>query len=326
MYSTIKYCFRNSSPGPDRIHPARLKHLHPSSIDYLTVLLNKIFFSGICPPQWKFAHVVPIIKPNSDSTLPTSYRPISLTSVLAKLLEKILNRRLVWFLESNSLLDARQYGFRKNHSTSHALFYLQYEINLAFSNNMELIAIFFDLEKAYDMTWRHLIYLKMKKHGLTGQLPKYIQSFLSDRTFSVRIGNTFSDTLTLDNGVPQGSCISVTLFLLAINEIGNNVLSPLTYRIFADDFSLSIRSNNPNRSHRLLQETLQRIETWSNENGFRFSSTKTKMIIFRKNRSSPSSPKLKLYGHLIPIHSELKFLGLLFDNRLSWIPRIYPKS
>ena len=117
----IHHSFKNSSPGPDRIHPAMLKHLHPKSIDYLNLLFNEIFISESFPSQWKKAIVIPILKPDSDSSEPKSYRPISLTSVLGKLLEKILNKRLIWYLESNRIFTDSQYGFRKNRSILQAI-------------------------------------------------------------------------------------------------------------------------------------------------------------------------------------------------------------
>ena len=158
-----------------------LKNLHPSSKKYLTSLLNEILFSRNCPLKWKEAIAVSILKPKLSS-----YRPISLTSVLGKLLEKILNQRLTWILEKNSLIDPHQYGFRSNRSTSHALYDLQSQTNLSFSQKSDLpiITIFFDMEKACDMIWRHFIFQTMEKHGLLGHLPKYIQGFGMSHVFA----------------------------------------------------------------------------------------------------------------------------------------------
>jgi len=95
--------------------------------------------------------------------------------------------------------------------------------------------------------------------------PTYFQSFLRDHTFLNRIGSTFSNIISLENAVPQGSCISKILFLLVINEIGENVTFPLITDS-ADDYSMCIKSSNLNRSNQLLLDTLNLIQVWSNGN------------------------------------------------------------
>ena len=254
-----------------------LLNLHPQAIQKLTDLFNQILTSGEYPSSWKRAIVVAIPKPNKDPLQPTSYRPISLTSVLAKLFEMILNKRLNWYLESNGILSPNQYGFRKKRNTIQAISDLELEIREAFAAKEHLYAIFFDLEKAYDRVWRHHICQLLFKYGLRGNLPSILQSFLADRSLVVRVADQLSSPKVIQNGVPQGSVFSVTLFLIVINEISTTVPFPLSYRLFADDFNVCIRTANPTRAHRLLQLTLNHIQQWSEAYGFRFSIPKTKL-------------------------------------------------
>ena len=206
----------------------QLKNLHTNALNYLTELFNEIFKSSEFPSKWKTAIVIPILKPKSDQFNPQSYRPISLTSVLGKTFEKIINKRLTWYLESNNIITKYQYGFRKSRSTEHAILDLHSEIKHAFASKSCLHSIFFDLEKAYDRVWRYHICQMLFKYGLRGHLPYILQSFLKNRSLTVRLGGHLSTQRNIENGVPQGSVLSVSLFLIAINEISSQVHFPIT--------------------------------------------------------------------------------------------------
>ena len=125
----------------------------------------------------------------------TNYRPIELTSCICITMERMINDRLVWFLESNNLISGNQAGFRKNYSTYDHLVRLESFIHDAFVIKKEhCVTIFFDLEKAYDTTWKYCIMKDLHDIGLRGRLPNFVLNFLSDRSFYVRIGSTLSDT------------------------------------------------------------------------------------------------------------------------------------
>lgn len=205
---------------------------------------------------------------------------------MGKLFQKILNKRLTWYLEFNNILSHSQYGFRKNRNTLQALTDLQQQINDAVNQNSSLYTIFFDLQQAFPRVWRHYICQKLHHVGLRGNLPKLLQSFLSDRSIAVRIEDQLSSHHLIQNGVPQGEVWSVPLFLMAIDDIRTCVSFPLTQRLFADDYSISLLSSNPHRAIRLLQQTLDLISSWAADRGFRFSSSKTGLVIFRKHHRS----------------------------------------
>ena len=112
---------------------------------------------------------------------------------------------------------------------------LETSIRDAFVGRKHLVSIFFDLEKAYDTTWKHGILLDLYKTGLRGRLPMFICDFLSDRYFKVRVGNTYSDPYSQEAGVPQGSILSVTLFSLKINRIVSCLLPDIKCSLYVDD-------------------------------------------------------------------------------------------
>ena len=144
----------DTSAGPDDIHYQLLKHLPPSRSTLLD-LFNRIWESGSFPPSWREAIVIPIPKAGKDSTNPVNYRPIALTSCICKTMERMINERLVWYLESNGLITEFQSGFRRQRGTIDHLVRFESFIRDAFIKKEHLVSVFFDLEKAYDTTWKY---------------------------------------------------------------------------------------------------------------------------------------------------------------------------
>ena len=145
----------NSAPGPDQIHYEILRHL---PLDTLKVLLNiiyEVWTDGNFPQSWREALIIPIPKPGKDHYDPINYRPIALTSCICKSVERMVNERLIWYLEKTGKINKFQCGFRANRSTVDHLVRLETFIRDAFTNGEHLVAVFFDLQKAYDTTWKH---------------------------------------------------------------------------------------------------------------------------------------------------------------------------
>ena len=154
-------------------------------------------------------------------------------------MEKMVNTRLVWILEKNNILSPTQCGFRKLHSTTDVLIRLESSICESFASKQHHVTIFFDLEKAYDTTWRHGILKTIHQVGLRGELPLFIKAFLAHRLFQVKVGNTLSEKKCQQEGVPQGSVLSVTLFALSINGVSSVIPRDVLHTLFVDDLSIS---------------------------------------------------------------------------------------
>ena len=182
-----------TAEGPDKIHYQLLKHLSPESMSLLLNIYNYIWQSGEFPDCWSEATVIPIPKPGKDHNDPNNYRPIALTSCVCKTLERMINDRLVWYLENNDILTDIQCGFRKHRSTIDHLVRLESFIRDAFLNKQEVVSIFFDLEKAYDTTWKYGILRDLHGAGLRGRMLLFISNFLENRNFRVRLGSTIWD-------------------------------------------------------------------------------------------------------------------------------------
>ena len=164
---------------------------------------------------------------NSDQNSPkvsilNSYRPISISSCLGKISERMVNNRLTWWLETTGYLHANQAGFRAGHRTEDQLFRLSQKVIDGFQKKHHTTAVFVDLKQAYDRVWRKGLCQKMITTGIHGKLYKWLKTFLSDRTIQTRINDGLSSKAVLEEGLPQGSPLSCTLFLIYINDLAGD--------------------------------------------------------------------------------------------------------
>ncbi|KAG1713967.1 RNA-directed DNA polymerase from mobile element jockey [Nymphon striatum] len=310
---------KDTSPGPDSIHYQMLKHLPDCSLALMLNIFNTIWITGAIPSSWLEATVIPIPKPGKDHTDPSNYRPIALTSCICKTMERMINCRLTYFLETNNILTKYQSGFRRHRSTIDHLVKFETLVREAFVRREHLVAVFFDLEKAYETTWKYGILRDLFNSGLRGRMPIFINHFLTNRKFRVRVGTTFSDRFDLEMGVPQGSILSVTHFSLKINDIVNHVKSGTQCFLYVDDLVVAYASKSISTIERHLQLSLNKIEKWTNENGFKFSSSKTVSMHYCLLTRPHHDPQLRLGSSPIPLVNSTRFLGLIFDKKLNFL-------
>lgn len=240
---------------------------------------------------------------------------------MCKVLEKIVNYILIWFLEKINYLSPNQSGFRKNRSTYDNLISIKDEAEQAIRNKQILGLLSIDISKAYDVTWRHYILMKLNKIICTGNMLNFITNFLKNRSFQVKISNQLSENFTQENGVPQGSVLSVSLFLMAINKIDKQCKFKVKANIFADDAKFSCRSKSIKTVQNHLQETINYLEKCSAKTGFSFSTEKSNCIIFSR-KPNVGDLNIKLSNVNIINKKHIKILGITFDSRLTWSPHI----
>lgn len=312
----------NSAPGPDHIHYEMLRQLPEEVKLKLLNIYNKIWLEGTYPEQWREAIIIPIPKPNKDPKLPSSHRPISLICCPSKILEKMVNTRLTWHLERHQLLSNDQMGLRKGRSTTDALIRLENAIQKNYLERNHMVSIFFDLEKAYDTTWRHGILKKLHEWGIRGRMPVFIQSFLNHRYFRVSLGGITTNSHILENGVPQGSTLSVTLFAIAINDLVASIDTAVNRCLYVDDLVLFYSAKSMEDIENSLQAAIDKVVDEAELKGFRFSTEKTKCVHFCRKRQPHDHPQLNIKGVPIECKPTIKFLGLIFDSKLTWGPHI----
>lgn len=266
----LKNC-KNSSPGPDLIPNEFLKQFLDRTVLYLTDIFNFIWVNMVFPDKWSEALVVPIEKSNKDKRTPSNYRPISLTCTICKLLEKVINKRFKWQLESIGFFFQEQSGFRQFRSTMDHLINFETAICDAFANKQHSTAVALDIEKAYDMMWRPRTIEILLENRTTGRILAFICNFLQRRSIKVRVNEVLSESFEIQNDVPQGSVISATLFLITINEVPKLLAAPVKCELFADGLTIFCSGKEKKTTEKLRQQSINKLQTWTSKTGFKIS-------------------------------------------------------
>ena len=315
----------NTSAGPDEIHYCVIKNLPDVVLQTLLEIFNQIWSNGSFPDMWREAHVVCIPKPGKDPSNPLNYRPISLTNCLCKIFERIVVARLMYHIENNQLISNVQSGFRKGRSTTDHLVTLESFIREAFISKSHVLSVFFDVEAAYDRCWKYGVLRDLHRLGIRGKLPIFISNFLKNRSFKVKNGATLSSSYIQEEGYPQGALISILLFIVQMDGLKRylNVLDRNTLtHLYVDDLAISVRAKSQETAEKKLQLLINQANNWASENGMKFSATKTVCVLFSQRRGITPDPVLKLGNDTISVAKEVKFLGLIFDSSLSFIPHM----
>ena len=190
-----------------------MKNLPPKAIRLMTIIFNAIVIIQYFPKPWKLAQIKMLPKPGKDPHQTAFYRPISLLPVFSKILEKIIYDRIKPIIETKKLIPDHQFGFRNKHSTIEQMHRLINEIIIALENKEYCTALFMDIEKAFDKI-NHENLLETIRKQLPEQIHQLIKSYLSNRTFVIKIKDTYSEVEDIKAGVPQGSVLGPILYTL----------------------------------------------------------------------------------------------------------------
>jgi len=307
------------SVGPNSLPPKIIKQISSLISKPLADIFNKSFISGVFPDLFKISKINPTHKKDSKLII-SNYRPISLLSNLNKIIEKLMFKRLYSFLEQHKCIYDLQFGFRENHSTNHALISIVQKIQEAIKNKKLAIGIFIDLQKAFDTVNHFILLEKLKHYGISGVSNAWFKSYLTDRKQYVSIGGVDSDYTTTEHGVPQGSVLGPLLFLIYINDLHQCIKNSSTFH-FADDTNLLYvppkRIRNKNIVRRLNID-LKALNNWLTSNKISLNSSKTELIVFREKNTPIPKLNLKLNGTKLEPKSEIKYLGLIIDEHLTF--------
>ena len=216
-----------------------LKNLPRPFLDILLHFFNQCYKTEQIPAEWKHAQVIALHKPGKPRTDPHAYRPISLTSHSSKLYERILNNRLVEYLEKNNVIPNNQAGFQKFRSVQDHITYLVEHMRSTHRHKDNVMySTYFDVKKAFDRVWHTRLLSQLKKIGISGYFYHTIRNFITNRSISIKVGQELSEPQVLDMGTPQGAVLSPTLFAIMLHEIDKLKNPENTLLLYSDHITI----------------------------------------------------------------------------------------
>lgn len=308
------------APGHDLITGEILKQLSRKGFLFLTMLINAMLRLEYFPSQWKLAHIIVIAKPGKPKHETSSYRPISLLPLASKIFEKLIMKRLIPLIHENYIIPDHQFGFRQNHSTIEQVHRLVAKIAQNLETKKYCSAAFLDVQQAFDKVWHEGLLFKIKSL-LPHSYYNLFKSYLQDRHFQVKYQYTFSPITEIQSGVPQGSVLGPLLYVLFTSDLP---ISPgVTVATFADDTALLASHENPAAASTMLQNSLNNLSIWLKK--WRIKVNENKSAHLTCTLRSHTCPPVSLNNIQLPQVSEVKYLGMHIDRRLSWKSHVWNK-
>ena len=296
----------------------------PELSPVLAKLYNKCLAKSCFPSCWKSSEVVPAFKNDGDRSDPGKYHPISLLSIVSKIFESFINDSLIKHLDSTGLFSDLQYGFRTLRSTADILTVLSERIYNSMDAGGETRAIALDISKAFDKVWHAGLLHKLKSYGVVGPILGILESFMIERSLKVVLDGQSSPLFCINAGVPQGSVLGPTLFLVFINDLPDGILSRIG--IYADDTTLYSSLGKSGIFEKVesageLERDLSDIVEWGNRWLVTFNATKTKLLSFNRHRD-PLLVPVKMSSTELHEETSFRLLGLTFTPTMDWKPYI----
>lgn len=327
--SLIQNLKNDSATGSDGIPTTFLKRIKKLISPILTHIFNLCINKGIFPNCFKHSLIHPIHKSGPRSNV-ENYRPISVLPAMSKLLEKLINKRLMNFLQQERIISHCQYGFQPNKSAEDAAINLTNFVASSLDQGKKCVGVFLDLAKAFDTLSINILLKKLEAIGIRGLPLQLIKDFLTNRYQSVKIGEYISCSLPITCGVPQGSVLGPGLFLIYINELCQYEPSKGKIFSYADDTALIFRGDSWAEARYLAEKGLHQTSLWLNKNLLTLNINKTKYITFAINKTTqPNNFTLKAHNcnniqsltcTCAPLVRtvNIRYLGTQIDDNLSW--------
>jgi hypothetical protein len=319
-----------SAPGWDNIPTKFLKLLKNQVAPVISHLANLCFSTGMFPGPLKQSIVTPVYKSGERDDV-NNYRPISVLPAISKIIEKLINNRLIAYLNKFNIISDFQFGFRRSRSTEDAILSLTNLIVDKIESGKKCLAVFLDLKKAFDTVSLPTLVCKMERVGIRGLPLRLLSDYLHGRTQKTKLGDHISNEVDITFGVPQGSILGPTLFLIYINDLINLKINHGNIQSYADDTVIVFEGDSWESVFVNANVGLCKVSSWLKSNLLTLNVNKTNYICFTKYDNTQPHVNQNLKIHTcsptdnllcncrdIERVSSTKYLGVILDQRLSW--------
>lgn len=331
----IKNLKDDKAPGVDKIRARDLKHVVDSISEPLAHFINLSLSQGFIPSKLKQAIYRPIYKSGAHTDF-SNYRPVALLNQLHKVMEKFFSPQLTKYLELNHVLADQQHGFRKRRSTDTLLAEFCDYINSELDSRRQVLVILVDFSKAFETLDFKMLINSLRQAGINGPFLNWCESYVNERSFVVKLGDSRSQRRVVTSGVPQGSVLGPQFYILYTNHLCH-LLSSGTVKAYsyADDLALVVSRSSLDEAEQDLQSAVNKLVLWCHDHGLVVSDAKTKIMHIRSPQFS--SRPVKITTHTLdcvhtslafdlPCHcppnvemvSSAKYLGVWLDHRFKW--------
>ena len=325
VLSFIDNLKNSNATGYDGISNNLLKKCKFVLCEVLCFLINLSTEHAAFPECLKLATVIPLFK-KGDANQYGNYRGISLLTSISKIFEINIKNQLLSFLNKNNILSDSQHGFTESRSTESALCDFQQKIVNAVDKKMHALGLFVDFSRAFDMVNHELLLIKLERYGIRGKSWDLFKSYLNKRKQYVVVNRAKSETLLIDQGVPQGSVLGPLLYLIYSNDLISylkNKSTDINVVSYADDTNIVITSSSQESLKSTAEQAYESILLWSQKNGLSLSQSKTNFVIFSNGKRDNSNFMLfQNYTNPLVPSSSSRMLGVNFDENLRWVNHI----
>lgn len=317
----ITKSFKNKYGGKNLLSEGVIKDSMVYIAHLYKDIINESFDSGIVPSCWKISTIIPVAKVK-NTMKPDELRPINTLPIDEKIMETVVKKQLVNYLDNHNIIIPEQSGFRKSHSCETALNMVIAEWKEAVADKKVVVSCFLDLKRAFETIDRNELLKIMDKIGIKGKALEWFRSYLSNRKQRTVIGDAVSSVVDVNIGLPQGSVLAPILFIIYINDI-KTCLRNCKISLFADDALVSISDKNVDCAVLKIQEDLNNLYKWLCSRKLKLNIDKTKYMIFHKNHNvvnhnTLSHSSLKIKTNAIERVDQMKYLGVIIDEKLSF--------
>ena len=317
VFQALQNLDPSKAHGPDGFPSRILKECAFQLAPSLHHLFTKSLRLSQVPAEWKLANIVPLHKKGQKDHV-ENYRPISLLSIISKVLERCVLNHVSYHIQSN--INSAQYGFVNGKSSTAQLLSILNIIGKNLDKGLQTDVVFMDIAKAFDTVDHSKLLQKLQEFGFSGSLLLWFKNYLSGRFQRVTVHGATSTTLSITSGVPQGSLLGPFFFSVYINDLPSYVSSSTGVGLFADDTKLYRCIKNPSDAL-VLQEDIQGLRCWSNENHLHFNQSKCKVLSITRKTSPLVSP-YSLAGDLLSFSDAEVDLGITISPKLTWIHQV----